>query len=126
MSKQMKLKCYLFSIDLNQLITAVVFFHWLKLRFFAIVLSMRSRIFLLTLPISDFVGLISLQVNLFAKFGLWSLSVMNASFSALVSTLSAILSFFAMSVFFMDCLRRFEFCFLVRFRVFFFLADPCM
>ena len=38
-----------FSIDSNQLITAVVFFHWLKLRFFAIVLLMRSRIFLLTL-----------------------------------------------------------------------------
>ena len=34
MSKQMKLECCLFSIDLNQLITAVVFFHWLKLRFF--------------------------------------------------------------------------------------------
>ena len=50
MSKQMKLECCLFSIDLNQLITAVVFFHWLKLRFFAIVLVIRSRIFLLTLP----------------------------------------------------------------------------
>ena len=41
----MKLECCLFSIDLNQLITAVVFFHSLKLRFFAIVLLMRSRIF---------------------------------------------------------------------------------
>ena len=39
------------SIDSDQLITAVVFFHWLKLRFFAIVLLMRSRIFLLTLLI---------------------------------------------------------------------------
>ena len=38
-----------FSIDSNQLITAVVFFQWLKLRFFAIVLLMRLRIFLLTL-----------------------------------------------------------------------------
>ena len=43
MSKQMKLNCCLFSIDLNQLITAVVFFHWLRLCFFAIVLLMRSR-----------------------------------------------------------------------------------
>ena len=70
MSKQTKLECCLFSIDLNQLINAVVFFHWSKLRFFAIVPMMRSRIFLLTLPISDFVGLMSLQVGLFAKFGL--------------------------------------------------------
>ena len=80
MSKQMKLKRSLFSIDLNQSITAAVFLHWCKLRFFAIVLLMRSRIFLLTFPISDSVGLVSLQVGLFAKFGLWSFSVMNASF----------------------------------------------
>ena len=70
MSKQMKLNCCLFSIDLNQLITAVVFFHWLRLCFFAIVRLMRSRMFLLILPISDLVGLMSLQVGLFAKFGL--------------------------------------------------------
>ena len=50
MSKQMKLNCCMFSIDLNQFITAVVF--------------------LLILPISDLVGLMSLQVGLFAKFGL--------------------------------------------------------
>ena len=53
MSKQMKLNCCLFSIDLNQLITAVVFFHWLRLCFFAILVLMRSRMFLLILPISD-------------------------------------------------------------------------
>ena len=35
-----------------------------------IVLLMRSRMVLLILPISDFVGLMSLQVGLFAKFGL--------------------------------------------------------
>ena len=45
----------------------------------AIVLLMRSRIFLLILPISDLVGLMSLQVGLFAKFGLGSLSAINAS-----------------------------------------------
>ena len=65
--KQMKLKRCLFLID--QSITAAVFLHWCKLCFFAIVLLMRSRIFLLTIPISDFVGLMSLQVGLFAKFG---------------------------------------------------------
>ena len=58
---------------------------------------MRSRMFLLILPILDLVGLMSLQVGLFAKFGLWSLSVMNASLSAVVSTLSSILSFVAMA-----------------------------
>ena len=56
------------SMDLNQLITSVVFFQWLKLGFFAIeVLLMRSRIFLLTLPISDFVWLMSVQVGLFSN-----------------------------------------------------------
>ena len=59
--------------------------------FFAIVLLIRSRIFLLTFPISDFVGLMSLQVGLFAKFAL--------SFLAVVSTLSSIPSFVATSLF---------------------------
>ena len=40
-----------------------IFFHWLKLRFFAIVLLMRSRIFLPILPISDFVELMSLACD---------------------------------------------------------------
>ena len=44
-------------------------------------------------------GLMSLQVGLFAKFGLWSFSVMNASLLAVVSTLSSISSFVAMSFF---------------------------
>ena len=44
---------------------------------------------MLTLPISDLVGLISLQVGLLAKLGLWSLSVMNASLLAVASTLSS-------------------------------------
>ena len=59
------------SIDLNLLITAVGFSYSLKLCFFMIVLLMQSRIFLLTLLISDFVGLMSLQVvdELFRRFG---------------------------------------------------------
>ena len=52
------------------------FFPLVKVAFFRDVLLMRSRIFLPILPISDFVELMSLQVGLFAKFGLWSLSVM--------------------------------------------------
>jgi len=71
MLKQMKMKCCLFLIGLNQLIMAVVVFHWLKLRFFG------SRIFLLILPILDFMGLMILQVGLFEKFRLWSLSILN-------------------------------------------------
>ena len=61
---------------------------------------------LLTLPISDFVGLISLQVGLFVKFGLWSLSVMNASLLAVVSTLSSIPNFVAMSLFTVQQLKQ--------------------
>ena len=99
MSKQMKLRRCLFLMDLNQSITAAVFFHWCKLCFFAIVLLMRSRIFLLTFPILDFMGLMSLQVGLFAKFGLWSFSVMNASLLAVVSTLPSIPSFVAMYIY---------------------------
>ena len=95
MSKQMKLRRCLLLIDLNQSITA----YWLLLCFVVIVLLMRSRIFLLTFPISDFVGLMSLQVGLFAKFGLWFFSVMNASLLAVASTLSSIPSFDAMSLF---------------------------
>ena len=52
--------------------------------------------FLLILPTSDLVGLISRQVGLLVKFGLWSLRVMNASF---MSTLSSIPSFVAMFLF---------------------------
>ena len=50
---------------------------------------------MLTLPISDLVGLISLQVGLLAKLGLWSLSVMNTSLLAVASTLSSMPSLVA-------------------------------
>ena len=64
------------------------------------VILMQSRIFLLTLPISDFIGLISLQVGLSVKLGLWSFSVIKGSFPADMSTLSSILSFPALSLLF--------------------------
>ena len=60
-----------------------------------ILLLILSRVTLLILPISDLVGLISLQVGLLAKFGLWSFSVINASLLAVVSTLSSIPNFVA-------------------------------
>ena len=72
-----------------------VFFHWLILVFVVILSLMRSRITLLILPISDLVGLISRQVGLLAKFGLWSLRVMKASLFAVMSTLSSMPSFVA-------------------------------
>ena len=79
MSKQIKLRCCLFFRDLNHPIAEAVFFHWLNLAVLMILLLILSRILLLIFPISDLVGLISRQVGLLAKFGLWSLRVMNAS-----------------------------------------------
>ena len=48
-----------------------MFFYWLNLDALVILLLILSRIVLLILPISDLVGLISQQVGLLAKFGLW-------------------------------------------------------
>ena len=56
----------------------------------------RSRICLLTLPISDLAGLIRRQVGLLAKFGLWSLRVMKASRLAVALMRSSNCSFLAM------------------------------
>ena len=99
MSKQIKLRCSLFFMDLNHTITEAVFFHWLNLAALMILLLILSRILLLILPISDLVGLISRQVGLLAKFCLWSLRVMNASLLAVLSTLSSIPSFVVMFLF---------------------------
>ena len=65
----------------------------------AILPLILSSVSFLILPISDLVGLISLQVGLLAKFGLWSFSVRNASLLAVVSTLSSMPSFVAMFLF---------------------------
>ena len=55
----------LFSIDLNQLITAAVFFYWCKFCFFSdcAVDAVRDLF-------AEFVGLMSVQLGLIAKFGL--------------------------------------------------------
>ena len=65
-----------------------------------------SRIFLLIIPISDFVGFMSLHDGLFLKFGLWSFSVMNACCFAVVSTQLSISRLVAMSLSFllMSCM----------------------
>ena len=104
MSKQIKLWWCLFSIILNHSITKVEFFYWLNLDVLVILLLILSRISLLILPISDLVGLISWQVGLLVKFGLWSFSVMIASLLAVVSTLSTIPSFIAIFCFLCRCL----------------------
>ena len=56
----------------------------------------RSRICLLTLPISDLAGLIRQQVGLLAKFGLWSLRVVKALRLAVALMRSSNFCFLAM------------------------------
>ena len=55
-----------------------------------------SRIVVLTLPISVFVGFMSLHVGLFLKLGLWFLRVMNACFMLVMLILSSSPSLVAM------------------------------
>ena len=52
-------------------------------------LFMLSKICLLIIPISVFVGFMSLHVGLFMKSGLWSFNVMNASLLAEISIRSS-------------------------------------
>ena len=54
----------------NQFITSLVFFHWFKLHFDLISLLVLSKIYLLVLTISVFVGLISRHFMLFSIFSL--------------------------------------------------------
>ena len=62
--------CFLFGMARNQSRVAFVFFHCLTPVLVAITLFMRSRICLLTFPISNFDGLINLQVGSLDKFSL--------------------------------------------------------
>ena len=104
----------------------MLFFHWLNLDALVILLLILSTIVLLILPILDLVGLISRQVGLLAKFGLWSSSVMNASLLAVMSTLSSMPSFVAMFLFseWMACVvLGYPFC---RTLWYFALVDRCM
>ena len=68
MSKQIKLRCCLFFMDLNHSIAEAVLFHWFNLAVLMILLLILSRILLLILPISDLVGLISRQVVVFEGY----------------------------------------------------------
>ena len=83
---------------LNHLITSSVFFHWFSFVAVLTFVFMFLRICLLILPLSGFVGLISLHVGLFRKFGLWSLSVMKVCFLSVMSILSSNSSFVAVAL----------------------------
>ena len=99
MSKQIKLRCCLFFMDLKPVDCGGGAFPLVELgcsHDFAVD-SVEDSFAIL--PISDLVGLISRQVGLLAKFGLWSLRVMNASLLAVLSTLSSIPSFVVMFLF---------------------------
>ena len=65
--------------------------HLHRFAFFTLIISlfMLSKICLLIIPISDFVGLMSLHVGLFMKSGLCSFNVMNASLLAETSIRSS-------------------------------------
>ena len=61
--------------------TSFVLLHWLTSALHLIDMFILSTMFSVTLPISDFVGLIRRHLVLLVKFSLWSFMVMNAGFS---------------------------------------------
>ena len=82
--------CFSFSgIALNRSMVLLVLFHRFTLVAWMTSLFMRSRMFLMMTPISYFLGLMSLQVGLSMKSGLWSFSVMKESLDAKTSIQSA-------------------------------------
>ena len=86
--------CFSFSgIALNHSMVSLVLFH--RFTFVACVISLfiRSRRFLLIMPISDLHGLMSLQVGLFMKSCLWFFSVINESLGTEASIRSSSSSF---------------------------------
>ena len=68
MSKQIKVCLSFFPKLLNHSITEAEFFHWLTSVLDLTLLIMLSRIFLLTTPISLFVGFISRHGRVLSKF----------------------------------------------------------
>ena len=72
--------------------TEDVFFHWFTFVARTSLELITSRIRLLIRPNSVLDGFINRQVGLFAKFSLWSFSVIKASLVAISSTRSSMLS----------------------------------
>ena len=60
--------------------TSFVLLHWLTPALHLIDIFILSTMYLLTLPISGFVGLIRWHLVLLAKFSLWFFIVINAVF----------------------------------------------
>ena len=83
------------GMSLNHSMVSLVYFHRFTLVACVISWFIRSRMFLLMMPISNLHGLMSLQVGLLMKSGLWSFSVINESLGAEASMRSASSSFSA-------------------------------
>ena len=84
----LKLQFCLFLMLLNQLMTSLVFFHWLSLVAFRRFIFILSSIVLLILPSSFFDGFSRRIFGLFKKFSLWSFSVMKQLLLPLINILS--------------------------------------
>ena len=98
---------------------SLVHFHRFTLVACVISWFIRSRMFLLMMPISDLHGLMSLQVGLLMKSGLWSFNVMNESLGAEASMRSASSSFSAIILSFKEIMSgNFGFVFLYVFVTF--------
>ena len=108
----MKLNCCLFSIDLNQLITAVVFFHWLRLCFFAIAVEdvFADFAYLGLSGVDESAGRFVCEVRL-VILKCYECVFVGCSVHSVVDSQFSRDGF----VFFMDCLRRLGLCFLVGF-----------
>ena len=83
------------GMSLNHSMVSLVYFYRFTLVACVISWFIRSRMFLLMMPISNLHGLLSLQVGLLMKSGLWSFSVINESLGAEASMRSASSSFSA-------------------------------
>ena len=116
MSKQIKLNCCLFSIALNQLITAVVFFHWLRLCFFRDCAVDAVEDFFADFAYLGLRGVDESAGRLVCEVRLVILKCYECFFVG-CSVHSVVDSQFCRDgfVFFTDCLSRHELCFLVRF-----------
>ena len=91
-----KMQSFLLSIPLNQSITELGFFRWLRSRCFISAWLIFSNLTLLTLPSSLFQGLKRRQGKLAWKLSLWSFRVMNARFFVTISLFHTRSSFLAM------------------------------
>ena len=83
------------GMSLNHSMVSLVYFHRFTLVACVNSWFIRSRIFLLMMPISNLHELMSLQVGFLMKSGLWSFSVINESLGAEASMRSASSSFSA-------------------------------